>query len=240
MPDQAIALQATESLLTVEQVKAVVPNRQRKNITPELVNDLNRIADDINFREFFRENVLSYIDVLQDPHSTMEGYIAAVKYVSFKSMGNTNEKAWKKTFPDRYQKFIDDGRDAGYIRSVVSAYNRGQMVQQMLRQALIPIWLLNQDKVQDAINVQCLLMVTAKSEKVRSDAANSLLTHLKQPEATTLKLDVNVRQDESINELRRAMIELAEKQREAISRGSMNAKDLGEAKLVEGESQRID
>jgi hypothetical protein len=240
MTEQAIALQDDENLLTVEQLKSVMPNRQKKNITPQLVDELNRVASDINYREFFRESMLCYADVLTDPHSTMDGYISAVKYVSFKSMGNTNEKAWKKTFPDRYQKFLEDGRESGYIRSVVSAYNRGQMVQQMLRQAMIPIWLLNQDKVQDAINVQATLMVSAKSEKVRSDAANSLLTHLKQPEATTLKLDVAVKQDESIGELRQAMIELAIKQRDAIADGILTTKDLGESKLVDGECERIE
>ena len=122
---------------------------------------------------------------------------------------------------------------------MVCAYNKGKVVQRLLTQSMIPVWVLNQDKVQEAINVQAQLMLTAKSEKVRSDAANSLLTHLKQPEAQKVQLDVAVKQDESIGELRRAMIELAAEQKNALRAGIMDSDELGRRKLIEGESQRI-
>jgi hypothetical protein len=229
-----------EGQLTLQQVKDAMPSRQKKNITQELIDTLNQVAGDENFRDFFRENMLGYTNVLQDPNLTLPGYIAAVKYVSYKLMGCTNEEAWKRSHPERYQRCVDEQKDPAYIRSVVCAYNKGKMVQQMLQQSMIPIWVLNQDKVQQAINVQAQLMMSAKSEKVRSDAANSLLTHLKQPEARKVQLDVAVKQDDSITELRKVMTDLAAEQKRAIQAGVTDAAELGRSKLIDGESERID
>lgn len=233
-------VQGDEGMLTLEQVKQAMPARQRKNITQGLVDTLNEVSGDENYRDVYRENLIGFANVLEDPNLTMPKYIAAVKYVSYKMMGMTNEKAWQFSHPERYKKCLQDKREPSYIRSVVCAYNKGKMVQQMLTQAMVPVWILNQDKVQEAINVQAHLMLTAKSEKVRSDAANSLLTHLKQPEATKVQLDVAVKQDESIGELRRAMIELAAEQRKALQAGVVNATELGSSKLIEGEAERVE
>jgi len=230
---------ATTGSLTVEQLRAAMPKRQQRNITQPLVDELNQMADE-NYREFFRENLLGYTSVLKDPNTTLPGYIAAIKYVCYKAMGDTNETAWKKAHPDRYQRCIDEQRPPEYIRSIVSAYNKGRMVQQLLTQSMAPIWLLNQDRVQQAINVQAQLMMTADSEKVRTDAANSLLTHLKQPESTKVQMDVQVKDDDSLVALRKAMIDLAAEQRQALRAGVTTVTDLGKSRLIEGEVERVD
>jgi hypothetical protein len=221
--------------VTVEQLKGVMPPRQRANITQGLVDELNQVMDDPSYREQFRENLLGYTDVLQDPNLTLPGYISAVKYVSYKMLGMTNENAWKKTFPDRFQRLLDEEKSPDYIRSVVSAYARGKTIAKIFQQAMMPVWILNQDKVQAAINVQAKLMLTARSEKVRSDAANSLLTHLKQPEATKVSLDIQVKQDETIPALRKEMTKLAAAQREALASGAMTPDAMAAAKLIEAE-----
>ena len=226
--------------LSLEQLKDAMPPRQKRNVNQELVDTINGVSQDENFRDFYRENILGFANVLEDPRLTMPKYLAAVKYVSFKIMGMTNEKAWELSHPERYQDCIKRKKDPSYIRSIVCAYNKGKMVQQMLQQAMVPVWILNQDKLQEAINVQAQLMLTAKSEKVRSDAANSLLTHLKQPEAMKVQVDVGVRQDESVQELRKVMIELAAEQKRALQAGITDAAELGRGTLINGESTRID
>jgi len=226
--------------ITLDQLKALMPARQKANLSQQLVDELNQVMDDPSYREQFRENLLGYTDVLQDPNLTLPGYISAVKYVSYKLMGMTNERSWKKTFPDRYQRLVDEKKEASYIRSVVCAYNRGKMVNQILLQTMVPVYVLNQDRVQEAINVQARLMLDPKvSHKVQCDAANSLLTHLKQPEATKVSLDIHVKQDESIGHLRREMTKLAIAQREAIASGSRNADEIAASKIIEGESERL-
>lgn len=235
MAATALAIPEDSSALTLDQLKAIMPARQKQNVTQSLVDNLNRLIEEPEYQEYFRENILGYIDVLQDPNTTLKGYIRAVKYVSYKLMGYTNENAWIKTFPERYQRLIDEAKDASYIRSLVCAYNKGQMVNRILEQTMVPTWVLNQDKFQKAINVQAELMLTAKSEKVKTDAANSLLTHLRRPEAAKVQIEVAVKTEDSIGELRRTMIRLGEAQAEAIRLRLQDARDIAESKIIEGE-----
>lgn len=55
--------------------------------------------------------------------------------------------------------------------SYISAYHKSKLVNLIFEQTLIPIHILNAPLLQQAINVQAELMLTANSEKVRSDAA---------------------------------------------------------------------
>lgn len=226
--------------LTVDQLRSVMPKRQKSNITPQFVNDLNGVCQDPEIRDQFRQNFIGYTDVLQDPNSTLPGYVQAIKYVSYRLLGYSNFESWIKTFPERYQKLVDRGVDTQYIHSVVGAYNKGQMVQKILGQTMTPTWILNQDVYQQAINTQLELMLTARSEKVRTDAANSLLTHLKQPEATKISLDVQVKEDDSVKELREATLELVAQQRKLIGSGVMDARQVAESKLITGEFKRVE
>ena len=226
--------------LTVEALKAVMPKRQRHNVNGSIVDELNQLVTDPEARDVFRENLISYTSVLNDPKIRFPNYVEAVKYISYKLMGNTNQEAWIKTFPDRYKRLLKDKKDAMFIRSTVACYNRNKTVSLVREQAMIPTWLINQDLFQQAINTQATLMVAAKSEKVRTDAANSLLTHLKQPEATKLTLDVHVKEDDSIRELNMATLELVAQQRRMISSGAMNAKEVAEGTLITGDFKRIE
>jgi hypothetical protein len=233
------SLIASESL-TVEQIKQASPARCRSNITPELVDRVNQLIADPEERERYQENFLGYLDVLKDPKFSLNKYIDAVRYVGYKLAGSTNQEAYTKTFPDRVQGMLDRGKDGGHIRAIVSAYNSGQLVNAILEQALIPTWVLNQDVYQEAINTQFQLMTGAKSEMARVQAANSILTHLKQPESSKVTLDVNVAEDETVKELRRAVTDLAREQQAAIERGSRTVIDIAEGDLIEGESERVD
>ena len=235
MKTQPLAIVPDTPDLTVEQLKKLMPARQKQNVTQSFVDNLNQMVVEPEFREHFRENILGYIDVLQDPNTSLKGYIRAVKYVSYKLMGDSNQEAWMKTFPERFQRLVDEEKPEAYIRSLVCAYNKGQLVNRILEQSMVPTWVLNQDKFQKAINTQAELMMLAKSEKVRTDAANSLLTHLRQPEATKVSVDVTVKQEDSIGEMRRTVIELGKAQAEAIRLGIGNAKTVAESEIIEGE-----
>jgi len=96
---------------------------------------------------------------------------------------------------------------------------------------LIPSYVLNQDMYQKALNVQAELMVTAKSEKVRTDAANSLLTQLKMPEVKKVELDIGIKEDSSINVLRTATLELVANQRLLMKAGQTTAGIIAGSKL---------
>jgi hypothetical protein len=230
--------------LTVDALKAAMPKRQKHNITPHLVDELNNIVTDPEEREAFRENLISYASVLEDPNVKLPDYVHAVRYVSFQLMGYTNQQSWIKTFPERYQRLIDDKKITEesdvFLRSTVSCYNRGKVVNTIREQTLIPTWVLNSDIHQKAINQLAILMTSSRSDKVRADAASSLLTHLKMPETVKMKLDVEVKEDESINQLRGAVTKLVQAQREAIETGVTDALRIAEAPLINAEYERVD
>lgn len=218
--------------LTVDQFKQALPDKVKKSINQELIDQINSTLSDPEMYESYRENLLSYTRVMADGRFKVTNYVDAVKYVSHKLMGCTNIDAYTKTFPDKYQRFIQQGVTAKDIASYVTAYNKSKLVNLIFEQTLIPSYVLNQDLYQKALNVQAELMVNANSEKVRCDAANSLLTHLKMPETQKVELEIGIKEDSSIASLRAATLELARHQRLVIESGQANAQDVAHTKLV--------
>jgi len=219
--------------ITLDQFRAAVPKKLRKNISEDLYDVINDITQDDVFREHYRENLLSFTGVLQNGAKfRISEYVNAVKFVSNKLIGSTDMVSYIATFPDRYQKMVDAGYTTNNISGHVSAYNKTQLVNKILEQSMVPTYVLNQDLHQKALNVQAQLMMSANSEKVRSDAANSLLTHLKVPEAQKLELDINIKEDDSINQLRQSTLDLVAAQKQMLAAGMSNAKDIAESKII--------
>lgn len=220
------------SALTVEQFKVALPDKVKKSINQELVDQINATLSNPDMYEAYRDNLLSYTKVMADGRFKIGDYVNAVKYVSHKLMGASNIEAYTKTFPDKYARFVANGVQSKDIASYVTAYNKSKLVNLIFEQTLVPSYVLNQDLYQKALNVQAELMVSAKSEKVRSDAANSLLTHLKMPETQKVELDIAVKEDGSIAALRATTLELAKQQRLMVEAGAMNAQQVAHSKLV--------
>ena len=233
------SLNTTIDALTEDQLKRAMPKSVKGRVTPELVNDINSLMTDQQLRENFRDNLLSYTGVMSDGKWKIQDYVNAVRYVSHKLLGSSNIEAYTKTFPDRFQRLVNEGADEKTISSYSTAYNKTALVNKIMEQTLVPIHILNADLHQKAINRQAYLMVHANSEKVQSDAANSLLTHLKPPETNKIELDVNVKQDDSIKELNQATLELAKQQRLMVEAGAAKLKDIADSSIVvEGEAIR--
>lgn len=219
------------SALTVEQFKQVLPEKVKRSVNQELIDQINTTLNDPDMYEAYRDNLLSYTSVMADGRFKMSNYIDAVKYVSHKLMGATNIDAYIKTFPDKYNRFVQNGVTPKDIASYVTAYNKSKLVNLIFEQTLIPSYVLNQDLYQKALNVQAELMITSKSDKVRCDAANSLLTHLKMPETQKVELAIGVSEDSSIAALRATTLALARQQRLMVESGSMDVQEIAHSRL---------
>lgn len=226
-------------VLTVEQFQLALPEKVKKSVNQALIDQVNKTLSEPELYEQYRENLLSYAKVMQDGRFKVQEYVAAVKYVSHKIMGATNIEAYTKTFPDRMAKHTANGTSGKDIASYVTAYNKSKLVNLIFEQTMVPFWVLNQDMYQKALNVQADLMVNANSEKVRAEAANSLLTHLKPPEIKKVELDIGIKEDSSIAELRRATLELARQQREAIAAGAVTARETAQSRIIEAEVREV-
>ena len=227
-------------MLTIDQFKTALPDKVKKSVNQELIDQINKTLSEPEMYEAYRDNLLSYTKVMADGRFKIQNYVDAVKYVSHKLMGCSNIEAYTKTFPDKYQNFLAQGVVAKDIASYVTAYNKSKLVNLIFEQTLIPSYVLNQDLYQKALNVQAELMVTANSEKVRCDAANSLLTHLKMPETQKVELEIGVKEDSSIAALRATTLELARQQRLMVESGAMNAQEVAHGRLIiEGEAREV-
>ena len=220
--------------LSLDLIKNAVPRSIRSNITQGMVDNINKISNDPDVGEEFKDNILGFSDVMKSGLYRMEDYISAVKYVSYKLRGDTNLAAYTKTFPDRVARY--QGRGVVDYSPWVTSYCKSKLVNEILGRSLVPTHILNADIHQKAINVLANLMVSANSEKVRSDSANSLLTHLKPPETAKIEIDMNVTKIDGIEDLRNATLELIKAQKLGIQSGQSTAQDIAHSKVViEGE-----
>jgi hypothetical protein len=227
-------------LLDLEEVTSVMPRNLRTMVTQEMIDNINNLSLDAEFREQYKANIISYTSVMKEGRFKMSNYLDAVRYVSFKLLGDENITAYCKTFPAKYSAFLARGVTGQTISSYVHAYHSSKLVQLIMGQTMTPTYVLNADLYQKALNVQADLMMTANSEKVRSDAANSILTHLKPPETAKIDISVGLQGDSVIQALRESTQRLVNQQRAMIEQGSMDAQQIAHTKLVvEGEFEEI-
>lgn len=225
--------------LTVEQVEKALPANLKNAATQSLTDQINNIVSDPIVAEQVRNNFISYTSVLKDGKFKTEDYLHAVTYVSYKLMGDTNQDAYFKTFPQRHAALVARGVTSKDISAYVSAYNKGKLVNLILEQTLVPTWVLNADIYQRAINTQADLMINAQSEMVRTQAANSILTHLAKPKEAGPLINLDMRENSGMTELKDLLTNLARKQRDMIQEGTVSTKDIAEQRIIEGESKNV-
>lgn len=217
--------------ITLPLLEKALPKNLRRCATQELLDKLNNVASDPVEAEEIKKNFIGYTHILQEGKFDANEYLNAIKYVSYKLMGFSNQESYIKTFPDRYQNFLVRGVSAKDQAAYVAAYNKGKLVNLILEQTLVPTWVLNQDIYQKAINTQAELMANAKSERVRAMAADSILNHLKKPDAVAPLVNIDMRKDSGIEDMKKALVELAKKQQELIKAGA-TTKEVIEQDLV--------
>lgn len=228
-------------MLTLQEVQDTLPAGQKGHITQDMVNQLNALSKDPEEARYIRENFVTFSQVLSEGRFKLGDYVRAVMYVSHKVMGKSNLDAYKSTFPDRYKQMISDGRSGKDIASYVAAYNKGKLVNLVYERAMIPTWVLNQDVFQSAINTQYEIMQNPQvSDKVRVEAANSLLTHLKKPESNKAELKVEVAMNDGMKALEQRLGEMAQMQLNTIEGKAMSVEDVAALPLNVPEAEIVD
>jgi hypothetical protein len=217
--------------ITLDEFKSALPNHIRKNLNPELIDVINTAIADPEQLAVFRENVIGLTSVLNEGKFKITDYLSAVKFVSHRLLGDNQTTAWSKTFPQRYNDLINRGVDRSEIGALTSRYGSSKLVILLMGQTMMPTHILNAPLYQKAINVQADLMMNAKSEKVRSDAAANLLMTLKPPEIQKVELNIGVKEDSTIQELRETTMALARQQRQMIEAGVISVKSIAQSKI---------
>jgi hypothetical protein len=218
------------AVLTKDQLQGSMPKKFRHNVTDEMITFINSTEGD-EFRDIYKENLIGFAGVIESGRYKMLDYINAVKFVSYKLIGDSNTIAYAKTFPDRYQRLVDKNTPMKTISSFSTAYNKGDLVHRILERTLVPVHILNMDIHQEAINTQADLMRTAKSETVRQKAAECLIMQLKAPEASKIEVDVTY-SNSSIDDLRETTRALAQQQLKMIQSGAVTAEHIAHSDII--------
>lgn len=223
-------------MLTVQEVAKALPANLKNAATQALVDKVNAIVSDPVVAEAVRENFITYTSVLGEGKYKAEDYLNAVVYVSYRLMNHSSKDAYCMTFPQRHADLVARGASSKDIAAYVAMYNKNKLVNAIMEQTLIPSWVLNAPLYQEALNVQADLMHNAQSEKVRSDAANSILTHLTKPKESSAGINIHLQETSGMNEMRELLKQMATKQMEAIESGT-STKDIAGQRIFEAEAQ---
>ena len=90
-------------MFELEAVRKLVPKNQRGMITQEFLDKIENSVKNPIIADQFKENFITYLNVLTTGKYKMDDYINAVKFVSFKLLNYSNLDAYVATFPERYQ-----------------------------------------------------------------------------------------------------------------------------------------
>lgn len=218
--------------LELEAVRKLVPKTQRGLITQDFVDRIAASVADTEVAEQFKENFITYINVLSKGRYKMEDYVSAVKYISFKLLGYSNIKAYAATFPERYQRLKDEGQQQ--IEAFVSMYARGKLVNQIYEQTMVPTYVLNAPLHQEALNELAMMI---KDPDVRGmakvKACEAILQYTKQPEVVKGELTIGIEQSDTINDLREITENLADTYRVMLEKKGVRLKDVAEANIID-------
>lgn len=225
-------------MLQLEAVKKLVPKAQRTMITQDFLDKIEASVTNSEVAEQFKENFVTYLNVLSKGKYKMDDYISAVKYVSYKLLGYSNIKAYAATFPDRYQRLKDEGQQQ--IEAFVSMYARGKLVNQIFEQTMVPTYVLNAPLHQEALNELAMMI---KDPDVRGmtkvKACEAILQHTKQPEVVKGELTIGIEQSDTINDLREIVENLADTHKVLLERKGMTLKQIAETNIIDAEYTEV-
>lgn len=228
------------SMMTSDEFKRALPDKMKKSVNHELIAMVNKTLASPDMYEQYRDNLISYASVMNDGRFKLPNYVSAVKYASHKLMGKSSIAAYSATFPEKIVRFKAQGVSDKDVSSYVTAYNKSKLVSLIMEQSLTPFWVLNQDLRQKALNTQVELMLGANSEKVRSDAANSVLSHTAPPVNHKVELQVTQKQDSVVDELRTVTLDLVAQTRKAIEAGVLTPQEAAHQRItIEGEAEVV-
>ena len=226
--------------MEIEAVKRLVPKNQRGMITPEFCNRVEKCVNDPVLAEQIKNNFISYLNVLSTGKFSMDEYLNAVKYVSFKLLNYTNRDAYAATFPDRWERMVKEGVEEKRMDAYVAMYNKSKLVVAIYEQTIVPTYVLNAPLHQEALNVLAKMI---KDPSVRGmakvKACEAILTHTKQPEIVKGELTIGLQENETIAELREVTEQLANTFRASIGKGK-TLQDVAEAQIIDVKVEEIE
>ncbi len=229
--------------LTLDLVQQNLKPKQRLLITEETVQEIQKLAEDPDYGEEFLDSYLAHLNILKESvRNNHTQYLNAIKFFTLVEAGNSLTDAYIKVFPQRYadrnRKLPESERSKECMRSEASRYNNSMLVNEIRKVAAIPVQLIHRHLLHEAILETANLMRTARSEMVKQKAAQTLITELKPPEDTQIKIGVEDGATSVIEELQKATAALAASQHTAVQAG-VPMKEIAESNIIDVTPEEI-
>jgi len=182
-------------LVTIEDIKKALPSR-KNTITQEIVDIINESQMDATFQgESLMQSAVTYESVMVNNKASIREFLDAVKFCAYlTTMEDNFTEAYKRTF--YYRDFVSARMDAGTetneykeLTSAASRYRKSKLVVNLLTISQVPLDLMFTGARYKALGVLSDVMVNAKFDRDKINAAKELLA------ATTsneLKVDLSV------------------------------------------------
>lgn len=213
-------------------VKKQLPKSHRTMVTQEFLDKIEASVANSEIAEQFKENFITYLNVLSKGRYKMEDYISAIKYISFKLLGYSNVNAYASTFPDRYQRLVNIGQDK--IDAYVAMYNKNKLVCLIYEQTMVPTYVLNAPLHQEALNTLAEIIRDPSTRGLtKVKACETILNYTKPPEVIKGELTIGIDQQDSISDLRETTEKLAEVYKAMLEKNGMTLKDVAEAQIID-------
>jgi len=153
-------------------------------------------------------------------------------------MDDNFTEAYKRTFAER--KFVQDRLDEptnstryNELTSAASRYRKSKLVVDILTMSQVPLDLMFTGARYKALGVLSELMVTAKYDRDKINAAKELLAATKGPDNVKIDLDVGVKESSAVEQLNDQLMQIAARQKTMLETGTQDLKELGSMKVKE-------
>ena len=224
--------------ITLAELKEVYPIKVSDVVLQNAVDIINNTSKNLDFTmaQYFRESCINHIDIMKESKHrvSFQDYVNACKFVTFKMAGNTDVRAYALTFPDRVRRMEREKISNSHLYQYANIYSKNKTVVEVMTKVMVPKYVMYQDWFDKAVNVQGEIMLSDKAPfKVKSDAANSLMTHLKPPEIKQAEVKINTSGSGAITQLAEALNNLSSKQSDMLRSGRYTLQEIREAEIIE-------
>ncbi len=227
-------------MLTHEEFRYTLPTHLRTYATESLYEMVKDLVKDPDVGSMYRDNIISFSKVLDPQFShvtyksgrSIQRYLTAVKFCTFKLMGATNTEAYARVYPQRYTELKLAGKQKR-IEAVVASLSHSKMVIDIMNMGLLSSHIVYQDFYAESILKSVQLMRNSRSERIQMESSHFLANHLQAPETAKIELNVNNNsQSSALTDLRGLLKEMASEQQANIQSGMVNLNTVAKQKLV--------
>ena len=230
--------------ITFDDLQQAFPSR-KNSITQEVVNVINASTQDPEFQgTSLLKDAITYEAVLQRNKASILEYVNALKFCAFMiSLDDNYTEAYKRVFNDRTfvkERANQPTNSVKYkeLTSAASRYRRTKLVVDILTVSQAPLEMLFGGARMQAVGVLADLMMSAKYDKDRINAAKELLLATKGADSMKIELDVGIKENSMQDMLHKQLSELASNQKALLESGVSigSVQKLGiSTEVIEGE-----